>query len=145
MKPISSNPQHALSLRGIRQSKRRNTVEQVIAEAAGPMTVAEIVSAAQKSLPDIGVATVYRALKRLQENGTICAVILPSRETRYELADRHHHDYFHCSHCQRVYVFARRRVAPRSKTLPRGFRIQGHELTIYGLCPSCNADLRTQG
>jgi Fur family ferric uptake transcriptional regulator len=122
---------------GQRQTRQREEIVQVIRSAPGPLTVPQILERAQQSIPALGVATVYRTLKLLQDAGQVKSVILPSGDTRWEMAGLGHHHHFHCRACQQVY-----HVEGCPLSLPRdrrvgGFVVDGHDLTFHGTCPSC--------
>ncbi|MBB4635083.1 Fur family transcriptional regulator [Longimicrobium terrae] len=123
---------------GERNTRQRDTIAEVIRDAAGPLTVPEIFERSQQSIPGLGIATVYRTVKLLSEAGQLQAVILPSGETRYESAQLGHHHHFHCRVCQTVYDMQTCLVrVPESRSVDRGFVIESHELTCYGVCPAC--------
>lgn len=87
----------------------------------------------------MGIATVYRAVSLLNESGQVKAVILADGQTRYEAAHLGHHHHFRCRRCCRVFDLDVCPVAlAEPATLPGGFRVDGHELTLYGKCPGCN-------
>ncbi|HST62842.1 MAG TPA: transcriptional repressor [Longimicrobium sp.] len=123
---------------GERSTRQRETIEGVIKDAAGPLTVQEIFERAQERVPGLGVATVYRTVKLLSDAREIQAVILPSGETRYESARLGHHHHFHCRVCETVYDMETCLVqVPESRTVDHGFLIESHELTCYGVCRNC--------
>ena len=123
---------------GQRQTRQRDVIVEVIHDAAGPLTVPEILERAQAKIPGLGVATVYRTLKLLQEAGKIQTVILPSGETRFESAGLGHHHHFHCRVCDEVYDLESCPVTiPRDHCLDNGFVVESHELTLYGVCSGC--------
>ena len=123
---------------GQRKTQQREAILQVITEAPGPLSVPEIHEKATDKLDSLGIATVYRTLKLLQESGQIQTVILPSGESRFELAEHGHHEHFQCRTCTRVFdVHICSLPKTRGATLPGGFVIEDHELTYYGTCPNC--------
>lgn len=123
---------------GQRKTRQRDTILKVIEESSGPLTVQEIHERAQEEVPGLGIATVYRTLKLLQEHERIEVVVLPSGETRYEVAGLGHHHHFQCRLCDEVYDLGSCPVSlPHSSTLAGGFTVESHELTLYGVCPSC--------
>ena len=123
---------------GQRQTRQRDAILQVIAEAPGPLSVPEIHEKATEKLETLGIATVYRTLKLLQENQQIQTVILPSGESRFESAEHGHHEHFQCRACTRVFdVHTCSLPKTRGATLPGGFVVEDHELTYYGTCPDC--------
>ncbi len=125
---------------GQRKTQQREAILQVIADAPGPLSVPEIHTKATEKLDSLGIATVYRTLKLLQENEQIQAVILPTGESRFESAEHGHHEHFQCRTCTRVFdVHTCSLPKARGVTLPGGFVIEDHELTYYGTCPDCVA------
>src|SRR5256885_663976 len=71
-----------------RSTRQRSSIRTVMEEAGRPLLPAEILGAAQREVPAIGLATVYRNIKQLMEAGEVQAVDLPGEATRYELRDR---------------------------------------------------------
>ncbi len=123
---------------GQRKTQQREAILQVIAEAPGPLSVPEIHERATEKLESVGIATVYRTLKLLQESEQIQIVILPSGESRFESAQHGHHEHFQCRTCTRVFdVHTCSLPKTRGATLPGGFVIEDHEITFYGTCPDC--------
>jgi Fur family transcriptional regulator, ferric uptake regulator len=125
---------------GKNRTRQRDEIARVIDVAPGPLTVNEILERAQRSVPGMGLVTVYRTVKLLKEAGQVRTVILPTGETRYEPAGRGHHHHFHCRACDEVYDLAGCPVRiPADREISPGFQVDGHDLTFYGTCPSCTA------
>ncbi len=122
---------------GQRNTRQREKIIAAIRDAQGPLTVPEILERAQKTLPGLGVATVYRTVKLLLEDGKIQPVILPSGETRYESTGLGHHHHFHCRVCDEVYDLEECPVSVSTGKYHHGFIVEDHELTLYGVCSSC--------
>ena len=121
-----------------RNTQQQAAVAQVVRQTDGPLTIQEIFQRARRRC-DLGIATVYRTVKSLSQAGQIKAVILPDGRTRYEAAHLGHHHHFRCHDCDRVFDLD---VCPvtldESTTLPGGFHVDDHELTLYGTCPQCH-------
>lgn len=122
---------------GQRNTRQREMIVTVIRDAQGPLTVPEILERAQKTVPGLGVATVYRAIKLLLADRRIQPVILPSGEMRYESTGLGHHHHFHCRVCGEVYDLEECPVSVPSGRYHHGFIVEDHELTLYGICSSC--------
>lgn len=124
---------------GQRNTPQRDAILHVIQSACGPLSVPEIHALSQKSMPKLGIATIYRTIKLLLDAEQIQSVILPSGEMRYERAGMGHHDHFQCRKCQHVFDLD---ICPsglhNGMTLPGGFVVEDHEMTVYGLCNSCS-------
>lgn len=119
-----------------RNTRQRKAIHHCITHAGRPLAPHEILEHAQQEVPGIGMATVYRNIKSLLEAGEITAVSLPSGGDRYELAGHGHHHHFHCRACDRVFEV---HACPgdMQKLAPKGFTLETHELTLYGLCDQC--------
>ena len=123
---------------GKRQTSQRDAIVAVIDVSNGPLTVQEIHERATDALPSLGIATVYRNMKLLVDAHQVHAVILPDGQTRYESANLGHHDHFRCRQCDQVFDLPQCPMKlPDGGELAGGFIVQDHELTLYGLCPSC--------
>jgi len=123
---------------GQRRTPQREAVYDAIREAAGPLTIPEIHERAQARMPGIGIATVYRTVNLLQTKERIQEVILPTGETRYEMAGLGHHHHFHCRVCDEVFDLEHCPVdIPDRSDFSGGFQVESHEVTLYGVCPDC--------
>jgi Fur family ferric uptake transcriptional regulator len=124
-----------------RRTSQRRAILHALHEAPGPLTPQEVHRRARREQASLGLATVYRNLARLEEAGEVEPVHLPDDVTRYEPAGRGHHHHFRCRGCGRVFELdADCPVAIlEGLTLPGGFRVEGHALTLYGRCAACRA------
>lgn len=119
-----------------RNTQQRRAIREAIEAAGRPLSPQEILVLAQADVPGLGIATVYRSVKSLLEQGWIAEVELPGGASRYEVADKAHHHHFHCTKCDRVFDFAG--CPPDLKKLaPRGFSVRSHEIILYGVCREC--------
>lgn len=121
-----------------RATRQKAAIREVIEAARRPLTPLEILEAARGQVPAMGLATVYRNLKALLQEGAIHTVPLPGDNPRYEsrrAASTHHH-HFQCTVCQRVFDI---HACPGEleHMAPDGFIVESHELTFYGSCPDC--------
>ncbi|WP_043801067.1 Fur family transcriptional regulator [Deinococcus gobiensis] len=122
-----------------RSTRQRDVISRVLDTAEGPLGVAEVLERAQSDLPGLGIATVYRTLKLLTDQGRIHPVTLDG-ETLYEASGRGHHHHFSCTSCGKVFTLHTCPVAlPRGTVYPGGFIVEAHEVTLYGRCPQCAA------
>lgn len=125
---------------GQRQTRQRDAILGVIRDSPGPLTVQEIHERGLEQVPGLGIATVYRTLKLLQEARQIQTVVLPSGDMRYEPAELGHHHHFHCRVCDSVFDLDACPVEiPRNEPYAGGFFVEDHEVTLYGTCPACHA------
>jgi Fur family transcriptional regulator, peroxide stress response regulator len=98
----------------------------------------EIYRRVRKKLPRISLATVYRNLQRLVEDGKIRTVLLGERVARYD-PETSDHDHFICENCGRVQdlFLARERQVDLTPLTREGYIVTTHNLTVYGICRLC--------
>ena len=119
-----------------RPSEKHDLVMEALTAAAGPMSANELWDQLRNESSGVGLATVYRALRRGVEDGRLVAVELESGSVRYERADREHHHHFLCSRCSRAFDLEGC-VPDLERLLPRGFEMTNHEVLLYGTCADC--------
>ena len=101
-----------------------------------PLTAPEIQRLAVKDVPRLGLATVYRSLKALTNDGRVVSVEIPGQMPRYERADKGHHHHFVCRTCGEVFELEKCLAGIKSMAPPR-FRVEDHEIILYGSCETC--------
>jgi Fur family ferric uptake transcriptional regulator len=121
-----------------RETRQRRAIRKTFEEAGHPLSPKELLDAARSQVDGLGIATIYRNLKSLQDDGWIVSVDLPGEPSRYEIAGKDHHHHFHCRSCDRVYEVEGCPGNLRSVT-PDGFHLESHEFVLYGLCEGCAA------
>ncbi|MBF6594314.1 MAG: transcriptional repressor [Thermaceae bacterium] len=121
-----------------RSTRQRQAIRDVLSEQNRPLSPQEVLDAAQGKVPGLGIATVYRTLKGLVDEGAAVAVELPGNPPRYEVAGKKHHHHFHCTVCGKVFELE---GCPGDFLfmVPEGFQPQGHEIVLYGRCKDCRA------
>ena len=121
-----------------RTTRQSVAIREAIESAGRPLSIEEILEEASTTVPGIGLRTVYRVVRRLQEENEITTVSIPGGADRYELSSvaATHHHHFHCTVCDRIYDVAGC-AGGLQKLLPKGFQLEHHELTLSGRCAAC--------
>jgi len=119
-----------------RTTRQRHAIRQALHLAERPLLPMEILDLARTIVPALGLATVYRNLKLLVDAQEVQPVELPGEPARYELHGHPHHHHFHCRTCHKVFDV---HACPGNmqSLAPPGFVVDGHELTLYGVCGEC--------
>ena len=121
-----------------RRSTRQKTAIRSAFERAGrPLSPQQVLSIAQRDVTDVGIATIYRNIKALLEEGWLSTVELPGGVPAYELAGKKHHHHFRCDHCSRIFD-VKGCVPSVNKLADPKFRVRSHEIVLYGSCADCN-------
>jgi Fur family ferric uptake transcriptional regulator len=127
-----------------RLTRQRHAVLSAIEESGRSLNANEIHALAQREVATLNLSTVYRQLKTLQGEAQVVRVDLPGQPPRFEAlchaphakGKAHHHHHFHCTACDRVFPI---HGCPGGidALVPKGFRIESHDLTLHGRCAAC--------
>jgi Fe2+ or Zn2+ uptake regulation protein len=101
-----------------------------------PFTIEELAA----TVPDVGRATVFRTVKRLQESGAVCRMMLEDGSVRYQVSlGVEHHHHLICSECGSVREFSDPDLDAliERNAANLGFQLDGHSLELYGRCDAC--------
>ena len=122
---------------------KRNTVQrQIILDTLKTLdthpTVEDLHKEIQKNYPSIGMATVYRNLRQLTEQGLIMQIATLDDVARYDgCADPHYH--FHCKVCKGTFDLEIDLINGMENVIKNkyGFRVDSHDVTFTGACAKC--------
>ena len=119
-----------------RNTRQRDAIRGAFEQTRRPLSPRECLELARRTVPDLGIATVYRNIKLLIEDGWLRVVELPGGRDRFEMADTHHHHHFLCRVCDGVFEVE---ACPGgfAELAPDGFSTEGHDLILFGVCRSC--------
>ena len=119
-----------------RSTRQRQAVREVFEEGDRPLGTLEILDAARKYVPQIGIATIYRTVNLFLEEGYLVPVEIPGEPPRYELSGKGHHHHFFCRMCRKLFVIEQCRGDFHELT-PPGFVLEEHILILSGKCVDC--------
>ncbi|HLI89301.1 MAG TPA: transcriptional repressor [Ktedonobacteraceae bacterium] len=126
-----------------RTRPRKLIEEQLIALAAkgADFTVDDLWQALRQKEPRLGRATVYRSVEMLVNAGLLDRIEFADGTHHYRICPDHHHHHLTCTHCHRVVEVDVCLPADQLMAIGRqtNFSIEGHSLSLFGLCPSCRA------
>ncbi len=122
----------------MRNTRQRKSIRTVLSDNHRPMTPNEVLVKAADMVPGLGIATVYRCLRDLSQEGEVITVEIPGMPPRYEMAHRGHHHHFQCRGCERLFDISGC-PGDLSNLAPPGFELDDHSVTLFGRCASCVA------
>lgn len=122
----------------IRKTRQRAAIRAAFESRGQPLSPEEVLAEAQRHVKGMGIATIYRAIRALLDEGWLVPVELPGQPTRYEQAGKGHHHHFHCRKCGQVFELDGC-IDGFLDLAPKGFQVTGHDLVLYGLCLKCKA------
>ena len=119
-----STEQRRAILEALRASDRAVTAQELHGELAG-----------------VGLATVYRNLQRLADEGTADTLRRDSGEQAFVLCDRGHHHHLSCRVCGRVERIGDCRLDEWARRVAgeHGFADVEHHAELVGVCAACAA------
>jgi len=127
----------SLSAAGFRSGGGRRQVVALLGSENCALTALEI----DRRLPEVGRATVYRALDQLESLGLVQRVDLGGEAAGYERLDPqgHHHHHIVCERCGRVIAFEDDGLERAIGALAKrpDFKVSSHEVTLRGQCADC--------
>jgi Fur family ferric uptake transcriptional regulator len=118
-----------------RNTRQKQAIREAFERSDRPLSTDEVHREAERTSRGLGMATVYRSIKALLDDGWLSIVEVPGRNPLYEVAGKGHHHHFSCTNCERVYELEG--CATVNAKLPPGFKATGHDVTFYGTCARC--------
>ena len=118
-----------------RYSQQRARIYETVAASCAHPTAQMVYDALRREMPQLSLGTVYRNLRQLAQEGQLRELDGPT--ARYDSVVQPH-SHIRCVRCGALadagtpYDPALDRSGPA-----RGWMVQGHDLTFYGVCPAC--------
>jgi Fur family ferric uptake transcriptional regulator len=119
-----------------RDTAQRRLIRRILHDTGRPLAPREVLDLARREQAQMGLATIYRNLNALLAEGWLAPVELPGEPPRYELSGKAHHHHFRCRACTGVFEIEGCALHPTGE-VPRGFKVESHEIVLYGLCAQC--------
>jgi len=138
----SSEQAHAAGLLegvGVRPTRQRVIVLSELMSERDDVTAQELHERLRGRGERLGLATVYRTLGLLTNEGVIDALSHRQGELCYRLCGNGHHHHLVCSSCHHVVELADCELDPWLERISaaHGFVTTGHRLEVSGLCGDC--------
>lgn len=130
-----------LRARGLRWTPQRATVIEVLAEADGHVSGAELVERCRLRDPSTIPSTVYRTLDVLEDLGLVRHGHGPDGREEFHVRPIDEHGHLHCAECGRSWEIDSRRADAVAGALRAadGFEIDIGHVTLVGRCRECAA------
>lgn len=131
----------ALHDRGLKLTRSRLAVLQVLAATSEHLKVAEVHRRARMIDGRIGLASVYRTMELLARLRLVKDVHVEHRHRHYARIREHHGHHLVCNGCGVVVEFSDCRLERLTRALARRtkFRIEGHCMEFFGQCRECRS------
>jgi len=128
------------SKHGIKNTKQRNVILDILKNTDSPITAEEIFIRSQDSNVNMNFSTVYRILNTfVLKDIAIKTSIGEDDKNLYELNMEEHSHYLICLSCKKMIKIGHCPLEEYESQIQRNtkFRIIGHKLEIHGYCPEC--------
>lgn len=127
-----------LKTTGVRMTPQRHAILSYLLDIDTHPTVDEIYKALESKFPSMSLATVYNNLKVFVETGLVRELTYGDGASRFD-ADMSDHYHAICESCGKIEDFRHEPLTEVEHAAERstGFRVRGHRMEVYGLCPDC--------
>ncbi|MEL6767842.1 MAG: Fur family transcriptional regulator [Pseudomonadota bacterium] len=125
--------EEALRSEGVRLTRQRRAILQVLAEAADHPDAPELHRRVQEADDTVSLATVYRTLSVLETKGVVQRHAFEGAPARFETADAPHHDHIIDLDSREVIEFTSPEIERLQKEIARrhGYEVVSHRLELY--------------
>jgi len=129
-----------LKSKNLSLTKQRLKILDAFLQIEGHICAEELYDTIKKNNPEIGLATVFRTLKLLNEADIAQVIDFGDKILRYEHKYGHkHHDHLICEKCGACIEVVDLRIEKMQYELcdKENFIPKNHRLEIFGLCQKC--------
>ena len=131
----------ALEGKGRRSGGARRAVVELLGRQDCCLTAQQIFDKLRAEGRRVGIASVYRVLEQLSEQGLVQRIDLGAGIARYEpaLASGEHHHHLVCDDCGKVEAFADPELEAVIHKVERktGYSVAAHDVVLRGACRDC--------
>ena len=122
-------------------TKQRELILTFLYQKEGHFTPEEIYLLLKQEYPDItiGIATVYRTLTLLENEGIATSLSFGAQGKKYEFGMQKHHDHLICTQCGEIIEFFDETIEAQQEVIAKkfNFKMQDHTMKITGICEKC--------
>jgi Fur family transcriptional regulator, ferric uptake regulator len=126
---------------GIKKTKQRTALLEIIMQSAVPLTAADIYEVYREKDTDAAISTIYRTLDLFTKKGIVNKMVLTGEDcAQYELNRNEHKHYAVCKGCNSILNLKDCPIENTQVKTDKGdFYITGHHLELFGYCEKCHA------
>jgi len=128
-----------LQERGCRLTSHRLALARLLASSLGHPNATQLFEALKRQFPSISLATIYKTLSLLKDEGEILEIDLRT-DSRYDGNKPYPHPHLICIRCNKIIDGDELNGLPKlNKEIEERyhFQISRHQLVFYGLCEEC--------
>lgn len=128
-----------LKARTYRLTPQRAALLRLIAASTGHPSASDLYEQIKTQFPTTSPATVYKTLHLLKELGEVLELGFSNDDNRYDGNRPYSHPHLICTRCHKIIDPQVSLVDDLTQEVAEltGYRVLGHRLDFYGLCPDC--------
>ena len=121
--------------KGVKLTDQRKIIAKVMTQSKDHPDVDELYKRVSKIDPKISIATVYRTVKLLEEEGIVAKHDFKGKKARYEELSESHHDHLIDVKTGEIVEFVDAEIEILQKKVAEklGYNLIDHKLELYGI------------
>ena len=121
--------------KGVKLTDQRKIIAKVMSQSKDHPDVDELYKRVSKIDPKISIATVYRTVKLLEEEGIVAKHDFKGKKARYEELSESHHDHLIDVKTGEIVEFVDEEIEILQKKVAEklGYNLIDHKLELYGI------------
>ena len=106
-------------------------------ERHGHINIEELYREMREEFPSVSLATIYKNINQMVENGLVQEVKLPTQKSVYEIV-KEPHLHMVCDRCHKIedIVIGTDKIIEEAEKVS-GYKILDSFITLRGICPEC--------
>ncbi len=124
---------------GFRITPQRLSIIKVLISDTSHPSIERVYNQVKTDFPTTSLATIYKTVSMLKDMGELIEISLGDGSNRVDGYTPQSHPHLICSHCKKIVDADVEEVNAINTALMQtyGFKITGHRLDFFGLCPEC--------
>ena len=124
---------------GHRLTPQRMAVIKTLIGNQEHLTAEQVHERVKVDFPMTSLATVYKTVSMLKEMHEVQEISVDGEGKHFDGATGHPHPHLICTNCRRIEDIDLGDIHPLPAEIARqtGYRIEGHRLDFFGVCPAC--------
>ena len=124
-----------------KNSDRRNAILSVLEGTTCHPSANWIYEKVKEQYPDVGIATVYRNLKILLEQGKVFLVDVGDGLDHYDANIHIPHDHIYCRECGEICDVESIPIGSLVENVSKEISVESYNLILFGRCKNCKKKL----
>lgn len=127
-----------MSERIVRNTKQKDAIREALRDSSEFISAQQLHQQLEETGHHIGLATVYRQLNALANQGVVDTVRMFGQQLFRLCADERHHHHLVCISCGKtVEIDPPNEQWLRNIANSNGFTLEAHTLEVFGICANC--------